>query len=308
MNLTWIEDLLAIAESTSLSEAAQRRNITQPAFSRRIQGIEDRLGVKILDRTRRPAQPTSALTGLKDQLRRIAKDLRQVSLELSHQPEEQAKQIIIACQHSLAVSFAPQLSRSILAKTDNLSLRVRSGNRDECLWLFTTRQAHIIMAYEIAEQPLIDSLHHIDKAVIWSEQMIPVATPYFLDKRVQELDDDRIPVITYPESVFMGRFNSESFTTSLQTTKNFVRAAETSFTLAAKEMALAHLGIAWLPESLVADDLIHNRLSNLSLKYPAYPISLVALHFKPFSSPEEEEVWNILLSHSQKDFKIRPKS
>ena len=43
MRLDWLDDLLAVLEQGSLSRAAESRQLTQPAFSRRIKAIEDYL-------------------------------------------------------------------------------------------------------------------------------------------------------------------------------------------------------------------------------------------------------------------------
>ena len=37
MNLSWLEDFQALAESGNFSRAAEQRHMTQPAFGRRIQ-------------------------------------------------------------------------------------------------------------------------------------------------------------------------------------------------------------------------------------------------------------------------------
>lgn len=58
MELKWLEDLVALAESASLTEAAERRNVTQPAFTRRIKVIERWLGTEVFDRSRKPARPS----------------------------------------------------------------------------------------------------------------------------------------------------------------------------------------------------------------------------------------------------------
>ena len=50
MQFQWLDDVLALLEEGNLSRAAARRNITQPAFSRRIRGFEDWLGVTVLER------------------------------------------------------------------------------------------------------------------------------------------------------------------------------------------------------------------------------------------------------------------
>mgnify|MGYP000229594305 CR=1 FL=1 len=50
MDLRWLEDVLILLEEGNLTRAAQRRAITQPAFSRRIRAFESWLGHDILDR------------------------------------------------------------------------------------------------------------------------------------------------------------------------------------------------------------------------------------------------------------------
>jgi DNA-binding transcriptional LysR family regulator len=58
MNLSWLEDFLALAASGNFSRAAQDRHMTQPAFSRRIRALEDWLGVPLFDRTTHPVALT----------------------------------------------------------------------------------------------------------------------------------------------------------------------------------------------------------------------------------------------------------
>ena len=48
LEIRWIEDLLALEKEKSISKAAEIRHVTQSAFTRRIQNIEDTLGFQIL--------------------------------------------------------------------------------------------------------------------------------------------------------------------------------------------------------------------------------------------------------------------
>jgi DNA-binding transcriptional LysR family regulator len=50
MDLRWFEDALILLEERNMTRAALRRNITQPAFSRRIRSFEHWLGTPLLDR------------------------------------------------------------------------------------------------------------------------------------------------------------------------------------------------------------------------------------------------------------------
>ncbi|MCG6967443.1 MAG: LysR family transcriptional regulator [Chromatiaceae bacterium] len=53
MDLTLLRSFLAVAESGAITEAAERIGITQPALSRRIQQLEEHLGVELLVRGRK---------------------------------------------------------------------------------------------------------------------------------------------------------------------------------------------------------------------------------------------------------------
>ena len=63
MRLEWIEDILAVAENGSFQMACEKRNVSQPAFSRRIRQIEQALGVTLFDRSTRPARLAPAYSG-----------------------------------------------------------------------------------------------------------------------------------------------------------------------------------------------------------------------------------------------------
>ena len=72
MNLSWLEDFLALAASGNFSRAADERHMTQPAFSRRVRALEDWLGVDLFDRSSQPAQ----LTETGNWFRQVAQDLQ----------------------------------------------------------------------------------------------------------------------------------------------------------------------------------------------------------------------------------------
>ncbi len=56
----WLEDFLALADTRNFSTAAALRNITQPAFSRRIRMLEQSVGAELIDRTQTPVALTAS--------------------------------------------------------------------------------------------------------------------------------------------------------------------------------------------------------------------------------------------------------
>ena len=47
MELKWLEDFISLANTHNFSRSAEQRNVTQPAFSRRIRALENWLGTSL---------------------------------------------------------------------------------------------------------------------------------------------------------------------------------------------------------------------------------------------------------------------
>ena len=60
LDMEWLEDFLALAETGNFSRAAEARAIAQPAFSRHIRSLEEWMGVDLVDRSAHPAGLTAA--------------------------------------------------------------------------------------------------------------------------------------------------------------------------------------------------------------------------------------------------------
>ena len=59
MEIKWLEDFVSLANTRSFSKSAVERHVTQSAFSRRIQQLEQWLGVPLVDRSTYPTTLTA---------------------------------------------------------------------------------------------------------------------------------------------------------------------------------------------------------------------------------------------------------
>ncbi|MGL4458291.1 MAG: LysR family transcriptional regulator, partial [Plesiomonas shigelloides] len=56
----WLHDFLVLAEKRNFSAAAALRNVTQPAFSRRIRALEHALNTELVNRDTHPLTLTAS--------------------------------------------------------------------------------------------------------------------------------------------------------------------------------------------------------------------------------------------------------
>ncbi len=75
MNTHDLEAFLAVVETGSIVAASARLHITQPGLSRRIQSLEDALGVTLFERQSKPLKPTIAGRDAYDYGRRVLRAL-----------------------------------------------------------------------------------------------------------------------------------------------------------------------------------------------------------------------------------------
>lgn len=60
MDIAWLKDFEALVDQKNFSRAAEERNVSQPAFSRRIRALEEDVGVKLINRQTLPLSLTPA--------------------------------------------------------------------------------------------------------------------------------------------------------------------------------------------------------------------------------------------------------
>jgi DNA-binding transcriptional LysR family regulator len=83
MNTRDLEAFLAVVETGSIVGASARLHLTQPGVSRRIQNLEEQLGVALLDRQSKPLKPTAAGRETYAQGRRMLRVLDDLKTGLS---------------------------------------------------------------------------------------------------------------------------------------------------------------------------------------------------------------------------------
>lgn len=298
MRLEWLEDILAIAQTGSFSGAAEKRNLTQSAFSRRVQQIEDYVGVELFDRSRKPVHLRPMTQAQAGQIEQIAVSLRQLVTDLRRGDRAASNRIVIASQHSLTTSLAPRIIQDIQDRGEGVYVRLRSANLDECFALLLSRNADLVIAYSLPEGDSFAG-DYIDTADLWSDRLIPVLRPDLAQGILAESGIAELPFVAYPHEVFFGSVMAERILPELDPRTVALPRAETALTIAALEMAAAGVAAAWVPQTLAQLALAQGRITDLSPVLPSCPLSVRVVRLKGARAPVDEVVWDHILSLSQ---------
>ncbi|MGB3555544.1 MAG: LysR family transcriptional regulator [Jannaschia sp.] len=289
MRLDWIDDILAVIDTGSLARAAERRALTQSAFTRRVRGIEDSLGASLFDRSRKPVVMTPGVRALEPELREMSARLRRLRHDLRSSGDSGG--VAFVCQHSITATISPWIVKELTAR-GGPSVRVRSGNRDECLMLLLSGEVDFALTYEVPEEPAAISSDAFETVTLGVDRLIPVCAPDLLDG----LCEGAIPTIGYPHHVFLGRIVNRHIVPRLPAGMSLSLRAETALTLAACEYALDGIGVAWLPATLVAPHLDSGRLVRVET-LPEQPLGIAMIRMSGSQRPGHESIEGVLADH-----------
>jgi DNA-binding transcriptional LysR family regulator len=290
MRLEWIDDILAVYDHGSLARAAERRFLTQSAFTRRIRLIEQTIGATLIDRRRKPVTLMPGVKALEPDLRDLSARLHEVRQTLKRSNDQADKSVSFVCQHALAATVSPRIVRGLTAKGQT-SVRVRSGNQDECLMKLVSRSVDFAIMYAVPEADAPETGSAFDAVTLGTDMLVPVCAPQVRAAAA----GPAIPTISYPPDGFLGQICGRAISPRLPPGTGTVPVVETALTLAMLQFALDGIGVAWLPRSLVAEQLERGRLVRLDHVLPAQELQIRMIRLAGNRPPQDEAVWQHLV-------------
>lgn len=273
MEIKWLEDFVTLADTSSFSRAAELRNVTQPAFSRRIKQLEGWLGATLISRAAMPAELTPAgrnFLPVAQETIRTCYAARE-ALRPSHEPGL----IRFAALHTLTVTFFPRWLRMLESAGEafSTSLMPDRGGIEANLDALVGDEADFFLTYAHPEVPF-----HLDRGKFASltvahDRLVPLVAPSILvsgslqpgenllDRAVSQ-PRLAIPYLNYGFNSFFG----VALSRFLLRRPPFRRRTTHENTISAglMNMALTGAGVCWLPESLARDEMDCGRLVRAS--------------------------------------------
>ena len=250
MELKWLEDLLVLFEEKSVTRAAARQHVTQPAFSRRIRQLEQWLGVEIVNRSTKPISFRQAGLALEGGVRDIVNRL----YALRNSVHESQDQITFIAQHTLAISRFPSLIRRVKISLPVPRYRVVTANYEQCESLFNN-EAELLLCYQSAQQQFNFSNKTVRKLYLGKDRLIPVASRQFANQLGELSPRMTIPLLMYQQGSFLSEALVGSCLPEVIRDYRVEVICESAFSASLKGMVLADMGIAWLAGEIIEKEL-----------------------------------------------------
>lgn len=252
MDLKWVEDFIALATTENFSKAAQSRNVTQPAFSRRIRSLEQWLGQPLIDRSRYPTRLTPAGEIFLEAAKDLTTNLSSIKAELQQILPPERNVVRFAALHTLAVAFYPGWITGLPKPPERTSLVAHRVH--DCIELITSGRCDFFLCYMHDYVENLFSHEIFISREISQERLVPVCRAdkhnIFCDKIGNR---DVVKCILYGDETYLGRIQDAI----IKNNKMNIDPVYKSFTAdALKYMALTGAGVAWLPERLVSTEVV----------------------------------------------------
>jgi DNA-binding transcriptional LysR family regulator len=145
LNLDQLQTLSLVAELGSFSAAADRLGITQPAVSLQVRQLERRLGVRLIERTGRRAQPTAAGLELLRHAGQIQQSVAQALEAIAPHRSGTLGRVRIGSGATACTCVLPRVLKRLRAKLPGLEVVVHTGNTLDVLKLVEDNQLDLAL-------------------------------------------------------------------------------------------------------------------------------------------------------------------
>lgn len=155
-NLNDLQAFRAVAELSNFRKAAESLHVSQPAFSRRIEKLEEALGVQLLERTTRRVILTSVGREFDRQVQRLLDDLDHTLLGIRGVAATRMGEVTIACVPSTVYYFVSQVISRYHDRFPKIKVRVLDASANEVLTTVSKGEADFGLNFVGGQEPDIE--------------------------------------------------------------------------------------------------------------------------------------------------------
>lgn len=265
-DLQSLKDFVVLARLRSFSKAAEHCHLTTSGLSRRIQNLELWLGSPVFDRSTQQLELTPAGRQLHQVAVEMVSAMDAVKNSVRRQHEAQQNHIRLAAPHIMSSVFFPDWLSRLHTQFGQAKFTVSCAVLPDCLALLEQGEADFVVTFDDQQGGICERLsgggfppsERLDLGV---EQLVPVSSPNTRGEAMHKLTRGSSPLsfLAYSEECSLS-WALEKALSSMKNLPPLRREHQNSLADGIRSMALIGMGLAWLPETLIHQDLISKRL------------------------------------------------
>lgn len=260
MDIIWLRDFEALVAQRNFSRAAEERNVSQPAFSRRIRALEDEVGVKLINRQTLPLSLTPAGEVFLEQARIMLRTY-QDTLERCQTIDAASGDVIrFATSQALYMThYKTHIAPLVEQRGLDIDLNSTSWGADQFVSALQQNYCDVILTYW---HPAMDFLAPLEVAgcdyiTLSHDEFIPVSkcdeggAPLF---SLENPGKKPIPLLAYG-AVSALRFVLDHTLNQNINKPNLLVMNRNALAISVKGLIAEGFGMGWLPRSLCQKEL-----------------------------------------------------
>lgn len=247
MELFQLRSFLEVAEVGSVTRAAESLCLTQPAVTQQIQGLERELGVRLFDRTGRGVRLTKAGEALRVHARQSLAILDDCRHAISDLEGGESGRLVIGAGVTTSIFHLPGWLRAFGERFPKVDVSVRTGRSREVAAMALDREIDLGLVTSPTEHK------DLNVVALFEERIVLVAPPgHDLSTRPVAMDDlNRAPLILFPRGTGFRQYLDRALADAGVSAQVKM---ETDSVEAIKSFVAVGLGVSFLPEAAVAEE------------------------------------------------------
>jgi DNA-binding transcriptional LysR family regulator len=258
MEILQLETFLAVATYGGFHRAAGALRISQPAVSARISTLEEALGTRLFEREHGKFSLSIAGKALRPHAEQVLRQVAMARQAVHELHPISGGALPIAASLSICTYLLPEVLKKYQESHSNVVVTVRSGNSAQVLKMVLDGEVDLGLARSL-NHPEVETIQLRDDPLILVGHP---GHPALARKKVRLEELESVPIISYDRgssdwTLMNGLFRRNGLL------PNIVLEVETIE--ACKRMALRKLGLAFLPQIAVVDELRRGKLRPLEI-------------------------------------------
>lgn len=265
MDILWLKDFVSLAALRNFSRAAEDRNVSQPAFSRRIRLLEEDIGVRLINRQTLPLSITPAGEVFLDQARKILRTYDEAVERCQAIDAADDDVVRFATTQSLYLTLYKSMIEPLVNEgTVDIDLNSTTWVADQFVTALQQGYCDVILTYW---HPSMDFLAPLEVAkceyiTLATDRLIPLSranpdgTPQF---PIPNTGRKPTPVLTYGTSSPLSQVVDYIMRQQLLPPSVLV-VSRNSLAVGLRAMLVESFGMGWLPIEVAKTEMVRGTL------------------------------------------------